>query len=273
MNTGQCLGQNPRPIKSMQEEMLKKSEETILIARDLMKLYTGSSRPALNGLDISIDSGDIFGLLGPNGAGKTTTISILSTLIRPTKGNILICGNDSVRHPGKVKKLIGLVPQEIALYSNLTARENLRYFGRLYGLCGNQLETRIDEYLELFSLEHNADQKIFTCSGGMKRRFNLVAGILHRPRLLFLDEPTVGIDVQSRTLILERLAQLKNHGIGMIYTTHYMEEAEAICSRVAIIDEGKSIAEGAPSELINDSSECDNLGDLFLSLTGKRLRD
>ncbi|MCP4681112.1 MAG: ABC transporter ATP-binding protein [Desulfobacterales bacterium] len=257
----------------MQEEILKNNEDTILIARNLVKIHPGASRPALDGLDISIDRGDIFGLLGPNGAGKTTTISILSTLLRPTKGNILICANDSVRYPNRVKKLIGLVPQEIALYSNLTGRENLRYFGRLYGLSGNQLEARIDEYLELFSLEHNADQKIFTCSGGMKRRFNLVAGILHRPKLLFLDEPTVGIDVQSRSLILERLSQLKKYGIGMIYTTHYMEEAEAICSRVAIIDEGKSIAEGSPKELISDSSECDNLGDLFLSLTGKRLRD
>ncbi len=251
----------------------KSSGEWVLTARNLVKIYKGASRPSLNGLNISVHRGEIFGLLGPNGAGKTTAISILSTLLRPTKGNIFLRNIDILRYPDKAKKLIGLVPQDIALYSNLTGRENLRYFGRLYGLSGNKLESRIDESLELFGLEHNADQRFFTCSGGIKRRFNLVAGILHRPMLLFLDEPTVGIDVQSRSLILERLSQLKKNGTSMIYTTHYMEEAEAICSRVVIIDEGKIITEGTPKKLIDDTSECENLGDLFLFLTGKQLRD
>jgi ABC-2 type transport system ATP-binding protein len=244
----------------------------ILEARSLVKVYRGASRPALNGFDMSIEEGTVFGLLGPNGAGKTTAISIMTTLLKPTEGRVVICGIDAVRYPGRVKKLIGFVPQEVALYSTLTGRENLRYFGNMYGFSGKELERRISDAIELVGLGENADQRVFTYSGGMKRRANLAAGIIHAPKLLFLDEPTVGIDPQSRNLILERLALLKDR-ITMVYTTHYMEEAESLCAKVAVIDGGRIIAEGSPEELINREPGCPNLEALFIRLTGKQLRD
>ena len=199
----------------------------VLETHDLVKVYRGSSRPALNGFDVSIREGTVFGLLGPNGAGKTTAISIMSTLLQPTGGSVLVCGIDAVRYPRQVRKLIGYVPQEVALYHNLTARENLRFFGRMYGLRGKALEVGVSAAIDLVGLEESADQRVFTFSGGMKRRANLAAGILHRPKVLFLDQPTVGIDPQSRNLILERLTALKDD-ITMVYTTHYMEEAEPL---------------------------------------------
>ena len=251
----------------------KLAAEKALVIREVVKVYKGSSHPALNGLNISVNQGEIFGLLGPNGAGKTTAISIMSTLLRPTKGSVTIYGIDVVRYPDKAKKLLSLVPQEVALYPSLTARENLRYFGRLYGLRGQQLENRIWESLDLVGLKERSDERVFTFSGGMKRRANLAAGILSRPRLLFLDEPTVGIDAQSRNMILEKLALLKQTGTAMIYTTHYMEEAELLCSSVVIIDNGQSIAAGNPQELINQIPECSSLQDLFFALTGKSIRD
>jgi ABC-2 type transport system ATP-binding protein len=248
-------------------------KEKALVVKGLVKIYKGSSDPALSGLDISVNAGEIFGLLGPNGAGKTTAISIMSTLLRPTSGSVIICGIDTIKHPNRIKKLIGLVPQDIALYENLTVRENLRYFGRICGLKGPQLKDRVAECLEMVGLEKNADQLIFKFSGGMKRRANLAAGILHKPRILFLDEPTVGIDAQSRNMILEKLIMLKETGITMIYTTHYMDEAEQLCGCVAIIDEGHIVAEGSPEQLINRPPGHTDLKDLFLALTGKRLRD
>ena len=264
-------------IKMPLTETKKKYEESIkekaLVVKDLVKIYKGSSDPALSDLDISVNNGDIFGLLGPNGAGKTTAISIMSTLLRPTSGSVIICGIDAVKHPNRIKKLIGLVPQDIALYANLTVRENLRYFGRICGLKGQKLKDRIAECLEMVGLEEKADQRIFTFSGGMKRRANLAAGVLHQPRILFLDEPTVGIDAQSRNMILEKLSLLKEAGTTMIYTTHYMDEAEQLCARVAIIDEGHIVAEGSPQQLINRPPGYAGLKDMFLALTGKRLRD
>jgi ABC-2 type transport system ATP-binding protein len=248
------------------------SKEAMLEARDLVKIYRRGTPPALNELTISIREGEVFGLLGPNGAGKTTAISIMNTLLKPTSGTITVCGFDALRYPAQVRRLIGFVPQEIALYQNLTIRENLRFFGRIYGLRGKDLVRRISEFLELVGLEESAGQKVFTCSGGMKRRANLAAGILHKPKLLFLDEPTVGIDPQSRNLILERLSAMKE-STTMVYTTHYMEEAESLCSLVAIMDAGHIIAEGSPEELVNRLPGCANLEALFLALTGKQLRD
>jgi ABC-2 type transport system ATP-binding protein len=247
--------------------------ENVLVVRDLVKIYKGASFPALSGLNITVHAGEIFGLLGPNGAGKTTAISVMSTLLRPTRGSVQICGIDSLKHPGRVKGLIGLVPQNIALYAGLTARENLRYFGRVGGLKGNGLNDRVQFCLELAGLENRADQRVSDYSGGMKRRANLAAGILNNPRLLFLDEPTVGIDAQSRNMILEKLSLLKNNGTTLIYTTHYMDEAEQLCDRIAIMDEGRIIAEGSLQVLINRPPGHAGLGDLFLSLTGKDLRD
>lgn len=244
----------------------------ILFTRDLTKIYSGASRPAVKDLNISISEGDIFGLLGPNGAGKTTVISMLSTLLKPTEGNISIYGIDAVRYPADAKKLIGYVPQEVALYPNLSARENLFFLGRVSGFHGRRLKQRVSECIDFVGLEENADQRLYTYSGGMKRRANLAAGILNRPKVLFLDEPTVGIDPQSRSFILERLSEIKKN-TTMIYTTHYMGEVETICSTVAIMDEGAVIAEGTTEELINRIPGCANLEDVFIALTGRHLRD
>ena len=261
-----------QPPDSLKETHMPAGEKA-LVVQDLVKIYKGASSPALSGVNITVHAGEIFGLLGPNGAGKTTAISILSTLLRPTSGSVRICGIDALKHPGRVKGLIGLVPQNIALYAGLTARENLRYFGRICGLKGKALNDRIQFCLELAGLENRADQRVSTYSGGMKRRANLAAGILNNPRILYLDEPTVGIDAQSRNMILEKLFLLKHNGTTLIYTTHYMDEAEHLCERVAILDEGHIVAEGSPKALINRSPGYASLGDLFLALTGKDLRD
>ncbi len=248
------------------------SYENILDAQQLVKIYRKGSPPALNGLTVSIREGEVFGLLGPNGAGKTTAISIMNTLLNPTSGRLSVCGIDALRYPSQVRELIGFVPQEIALYQNLTVRENLHFFGRIYGLQGKELARRVSEILEMVGLEESAGQPVFACSGGMKRRANLAAGILHKPKLLFLDEPTVGIDPQSRNLILERLSAMKER-TTMVYTTHYMEEAESLCSYVAIMDAGQIIAEGLPEELTSRPPGYADLEALFLALTGKQLRD
>jgi ABC-2 type transport system ATP-binding protein len=173
----------------------------------------------------------------------------------------------------KIKNIIGVVPQEIALYPSLTAKENLNFFGHMYGLKGKHLKNRVNECLELFGLEKNANRRIKTFSGGMKRRINIIAGILHEPKIIYLDEPTVGVDVQSRNVILEHLRNLNNNGTTIIYTSHYMEEAENFCSRVAIIDKGKIITEGKPKDLINSKEEYTDLESIFLNITGRALRD
>jgi len=253
--------------------MTQPSDNMVLSTENLVKIYPDANQPALDGLTLSIARGSIFGLLGPNGAGKTTTISILCTLLRPTAGKVSVLGHDVVHQADAVRRLIGLVPQDIALYPSLTARENLRYFARIQRIPGRQLEARVDECLELVGLLNRADQRISTFSGGMKRRANLAVGILHEPELLFLDEPTVGIDAQSRHLILERLAELNRSGMTLLYTTHYMEEAQQLCDQIAIIDSGRVVARGVPSELVKTAPDCENLEDLFLALTGKQLRD
>lgn len=244
-----------------------------LTVTDLVKVYPKAAQPALQNFNLAVGSGEIYGLLGPNGAGKTTAISIMTAGLLPTSGRVEIYGWDVVRHRRQARRLIGLVPQDIALYAELTARENLSFFGRLYGLKGSELGDRIAETLQLVGLTGKADQAVSRYSGGMKRRVNLAAGILHAPRLVFLDEPTVGIDAQSRNLILEKLLILKDGGTTMIYTTHYMEEAQQLCTRAAVMDEGRVIEEGSPESLIHKHPDCGNLGELFLKLTGKHLRD
>lgn len=257
----------------MQKKVGEPAERQIaLVAESLVKVYPGSERPALDGVDITIEAGGLFGLLGPNGAGKTTAISIMSSLLRPTGGSVKVFGINLRRRAREVKQVIGLVPQEIALYGELTARENLRYFAALYGLRGRKLTNRLDECLDFVGLLHKGDQLVGRYSGGMKRRINLAVGILHQPRLLFLDEPTVGIDAQSRNMILDSLATLNDKGTTMVYTTHYMEEAERLCKEVAIIDNGRIISRGAPADLVRQGG-FDNLQGLFFSLTGKSLRD
>jgi ABC-2 type transport system ATP-binding protein len=253
--------------------MTSVSGEIVLQVEQLVKIYPGATVAAVNGLDFSVRSGEIFGLLGPNGAGKTTAISIICTLLRQSSGRVLLGTHDTALHPAAVRNLFGLAPQEIALYPRLSARENLRYFGRLYGLTGQALARRIDQCLALVGLLENADTRIAAYSGGMKRRANLAAAILHAPPLLILDEPTVGIDAQSRNMILENLKGLRDAGTTILYTTHYMEEAEQLCSRVAVMDRGRIIATGPPAELIGQVEGCTNLEGLFLQLTGKQLRD
>ena len=241
--------------------------------QDLVKIYRGNDEPALDNISLKIPHGEIFGLLGPNGAGKTTTINILCGIIGATSGSVKISGMDSTRHRDEIKQLIGVVPQDIALYPALTARENLHYIGSMYGLNGNTLKTRVSECLSLFGLEQYAQRQIRTYSGGMKRRINLIAGILHQPRILFLDEPTVGIDVQSRTVIIDYLKQLNAGKTTIIYTSHYMEEAELLCYSIAIIDHGRIITQGRPSEMIGSQPGYTNLESIFLQLTGRKLRD
>ena len=245
----------------------------LLDARGLAKTYPGASRAALAGLDLTVAGGEILGLLGPNGAGKTTAVSILCGLLRPDVGSVELCGHDALRHPAKVRPLLGLVPQEIALYPSLTARENLTFFGRLYGLRGQALRQAVADGLELVGLTEHAEKPLASFSGGMKRRANLAAGILHRPRLLFLDEPTVGIDPQSRNMILDNLKRLSRAGMAMLYTTHYLAEAAQLCDRVMVVDHGGLLAEGTPAALIAAHPGCETLEDLFLQLTGRQLRD
>jgi ABC-2 type transport system ATP-binding protein len=250
------------------------SDQVIIAIEGLTKWYRDASEPAVDDLDMHIGEGQIFGLLGPNGAGKTTTISILCNQIPATKGNILIKGQQLAHNQESIKKIIGVVPQEIALYPSLTAHENLRFFGNMYGLRGGMLEERIHDCMVNFGLEKKLNKKISTFSGGMKRRVNLIAGMLHQPLILILDEPTVGIDVQSKTVIIEHLKKMnETEGTTIIYTSHLMDEAEHFCTHIGIIDHGKLIASGKPKEMIKQHPESERLEDIFLHLTGRRLRD
>ncbi len=222
---------------------------TILEASELVKKY--GDLVAVKDVSFTMQEGEVFGLLGPNGAGKSTTISMLTCLFPPTKGSMRIGGHDVVKEADKVKKLIGVVPQDIALYPTLSARDNLRFFGEMYGLKGRDLKQRIETVLAYVAMTERAKDAIKTYSGGMKRRINMAAGLIHSPKLLFLDEPTVGVDPQSRNHIFESVERLnKEQGMTILYTTHYMEEAERLCDRVAIIDRGQVIAMDTPKNLI-----------------------
>jgi ABC-2 type transport system ATP-binding protein len=231
--------------------------EIILKADNLRKSFDGVE--AVKGISFEIEQGEIFSLLGPNGAGKTTTISMLSCLLMPTDGDAFIAGHSVRREPNAVKRLIGVVPQEIALYPTLTARENLAFWGRMYGLRGAELKQRIEVVLDIAGLAERANEKVETYSGGMKRRINIAVGLLHQPKVLYMDEPTVGIDPQSRRRILDTVKELNQHGLTVLYTTHYMEEAEELSNRIGIIDHGDLIAVGSQSELTHTVGEVDTL--------------
>ena len=222
--------------------------DDILIVKKLAKAY--GENQAVREISFSLPRGEIFGLLGPNGAGKSTTISMLAGLLSPTSGQITIKGLDLSENLLKVKQYVGLVPQEIALYPTISARDNLIFWGQIYGLHGAALKRRVDEVLDIVQLADRAHERIDVYSGGMKRRINLAVGLLHRPEILFLDEPTVGVDPQSRNAIFESVEKLNREGLTIIYTTHYMEEAERLCHRVAIIDQGQIIALDTPANLI-----------------------
>jgi len=229
----------------------------ILEVQNLVKNY--GDFQAVKGISFDIQEGEIFSLLGPNGAGKTTTISMLSTLYEPTSGDASIAGHSVRREPMAVRNLIGVVPQEIALYEDLTARENLVFWGQMYGLSGKGLNARVDEVLEQIGLTDKAKNRVKTYSGGMKRRVNIGVGLLHKPRLLFMDEPTVGIDPQSRRSILDTVKDLNKKGMTVLYTTHYMEEAQELSDRVGIIDHGELIALGTQKELTQQVGETETL--------------
>ncbi|HXD11248.1 MAG TPA: ATP-binding cassette domain-containing protein [Anaerolineales bacterium] len=229
----------------------------ILEVKDLVKQYGDFT--AVKGISFDIKEGEIFSLLGPNGAGKTTTISMLSTLYTPTSGDATIGGHSITKDPMAVKQVIGVVPQDLALYEDLTAKENLFFWGQMYGLSGKALNSRVDEVLEQIGLTDKAKNRVKTYSGGMKRRVNIGVGLLHKPRLLFMDEPTVGIDPQSRRAILDTVKDLNKQGMTVLYTTHYMEEAEELSDRVGIIDHGELIAIGTQAELTRQVGETDTL--------------
>ncbi|WP_010252329.1 daunorubicin resistance protein DrrA family ABC transporter ATP-binding protein [Acetivibrio cellulolyticus] len=215
--------------------------------KNVRKSY--GSLNAVDNVSLNINEGEIFGLLGPNGAGKSTLISILCTLLPPDSGEILVNNHDLKKSSAEIKKVLGLVPQEIALYPTLTARENLMFWGRMYGVGGKLLRERVDEALEMAGLKDRAKEVIESYSGGMKRRINIAAALLHHPKIVIMDEPTVGIDPQSRNHILETVIKLNKEGMTVIYTSHYMEEVEFLCSRIAIMDHGKVIASGSKEDL------------------------
>ncbi|MES2761671.1 MAG: ABC transporter ATP-binding protein [Bacteroidota bacterium] len=237
------------------------------------KKYKDAPRAAVSDLSLTINKGDIFGLLGPNGAGKTTFISMLCGLFPPNSGEIYVNGYTHKTNSKECKQAIGVVPQEIALYPKLTAWENLMFLGHMYGLKGQSLKDSIKQNLATLGLEANMHQKIVSYSGGMKRRVNLIAGLLHNPQLLILDEPTVGVDVQSKQAIIEHLKKLnKENGMTILYTSHHLDEAEDFCTHIAIIDDGKLITQGQTNELIK-TNNCNSIEEVYLKITGAAFRD
>lgn len=245
----------------------------VIQIENLTKWYKGNNRAAVNNISLDIPEGRIFGLLGPNGAGKTTMIRILCGLLAPTSGNVTIGGYSLKSDKKGIKKIIGVVPQEIALYATLTAWENLLIYGGICGLKGSYLKNRINNLLEIFGLEKSRNQQVRKYSGGMKRRLNLIAGIIHNPKILFLDEPTVGVDVHSKNVIIENLFEINREGTTIVYTSHYLEEAENLCSYIAIIDEGSIITRGTLDDIRKEHNTDSKLEDIFLQLTGRQLRD
>lgn len=227
---------------------------------------------ALDGLSFEVEKGELFGLLGPNGAGKTTTINILCGLLEPTSGRANVGGHDIQREPRKVRGLIGVCPQDTAVYPFLTGRENVELFGSLHAIPGESLRKMTEGLLDKMGLNEDADRQAGKYSGGMRRRINLVMGLVHDPEIAFLDEPTVGMDPQSRRAVWDFIRELKDQGKTVILTTHYMEEAEELCDRVGIIDHGRLIALGPPGELMEEHG-AEDLEEVFIRLTGRKIRE
>ena len=261
----------------MAEEFSKQARMSdssdFLVASHLRKSFGGLQ--AVDGVSFGIGKQEIFGLLGPNGAGKTTTIRMLSTVLAPDEGDVVIGGHSVSRESDAVRRLVGVCPQELALYPELSATDNLVFFGRMAGLSGREAKAAAAEHLESVGLTERARDKVDKFSGGMKRRVNLAVALMSRPQLLFLDEPTVGIDPQSRSHIFDTVEGLRDDGMTVLYTTHYMEEADRLCDRLAIMDHGQLIRLGSPRELkaeIGNPEEV-TLETVFLELTGRSLRD
>jgi ABC-2 type transport system ATP-binding protein len=253
----------------------RKLNETVLKLEGLTKKY--DNKPVVDHISLEIKKGEIFGLLGPNGAGKSTTMNMVCSLVKPTVGKVELFGHDTKTEMNKVKSKIGYIPQELAIHGNLKAWENVELFTSLYGIKGEQLKQAVTRSLEFVGLEDKRNGFAKTFSGGMKRRLNIACAIGHNPELLIFDEPTVGIDPQSRNFILEKIKYVNKQGATVIYTSHYMEEIEAICTRIAIMDNGKIIAIGTKEELVemvtSDKDSNMTLEEVFLTLTGKKLRD
>jgi len=241
--------------------------------RQLSKAYKGARLPALDGIDLKVRRGGFFGILGPNGAGKTTLMSILGGLLKPSSGEVYVDGQEMSGHRSTIKRILGMVPQEPAIYPTLTARENLEYFGRMQGLSGSYLQARVSACLELAEITDQADQRVERFSGGYKRRLNLVIGLIHEPQILVLDEPTVAIDPHSRALIHQRLRELHSAGISILISTHYMEEAEQLCQEIAILHHGRILVQGSVNDLLalqrNDTIQIQLESDPPEELAGK----
>lgn len=237
--------------------------EELIKVTGLTKSYENS--PAVSDLSFSVKKGEIVGLLGPNGAGKSTTINILATVLKPDSGNISICGYNLQNEKNKIKQSIGIVPQDLAIYEEISAEKNVSFFASLYGLRGQKLKERTAFALDLVGLTDKRKNKPKTFSGGMKRRLNIACAIAHDPQIIIMDEPTVGIDPQSRNHILESILKLKEHGVSILYSTHYMEEVEHIADRILVIDKGKQIAGGTLKELLQSY---ENRVIYFLELDG-----
>jgi len=227
---------------------------------------------AVQGVSFDVQVGDIFSLLGPNGAGKSTIISMLACLLEPTQGDALVMGHSILREPMAVKEAIGVIPQEVALYEDLSARENLSFWGKMYGLRGTPLRQRVDEVLEVTGLTERQKGRVSKFSGGMKRRLNIGIALLHRPQVIIMDEPTVGIDPQSRRNILDNVKELNQQGMTVLYTTHYMEEAQELSDHIAIMDLGKVIAQGTHDELVKIVGELDRI-DLTINAEAERVME
>lgn len=249
-------------------------EEIILQTKDLTKKY--QSKVVVDNLNLQIKKGEIFGLLGPNGAGKSTTMNMICSIVRPTTGSVELFGKNALKQKKEALHKVGYIPQELAIHGNLKAWENVELFTSLYGLKGAELKNAVEESLKYVGLWEKKQEFAKNFSGGMKRRLNIACAIGHKPDLLIFDEPTVGIDPQSRNFILEKIKESNENGATVIYTSHYMEEVEAICTKIAIMDNGKVIACGTSEELkklVTDDCETITLEEVFLTLTGKKLRD
>lgn len=240
--------------------------KNIIHIQDLHKTYKGASHPSVDGLTMHVDQGMFFGLLGPNGAGKTTTISILCGLLAFDCGQVMVHGFHVANKMADIKPLIGVVPQDIALYPELTVDENLHFFGNMYALPASELHQRIDTYLHQFGLSTHRRKKVGYLSGGMKRQVNLISALLHRPALLFLDEPTTGVDVHSRQAIIENLQSLHRDGMTIVYTSHDMNEADRLCTYVALMNQGRIVCSGVPEELVKEAA-VSSLEELFILKT------
>lgn len=246
-------------------------QETLLHVSKVYKSYGKNTVPSLDGIDLTVAKGEIVGIFGPNGAGKTTLISILCSILDPTLGSV-IYHLDGEKSPRQIRSKLGFVPQDFSFFPELTAKQNLSYFGNLYDLEKDDLDRKMDDLLQKVGLFHVKNKKVSTFSGGMKRRLNLIISLLHNPSILFLDEPTVGVDVQSKIAIMNLLQELNQQGTTIIYTSHHLKEAEEFCNQIILIDHGKIIASETLVNLLN-KHKVSNLEELILKLTGTLLRD